>query len=117
MALDENGRRLFVVCRKPARLLVFNIESGKIVSQLDCVGDSDDVFYDSQRKRVYASGGEGAIWVYGQRDADHYEQLARVATASGARTGLFVAGLSRLFLAVPHRGEQSAAIRVYEVVE
>jgi DNA-binding beta-propeller fold protein YncE len=117
MALDENGRRLFVVCRKPARLLVFNIDSGKVVAQLDCVGDSDDIFYDSKRKRIYASGGEGAISVYAQRDADHYEQIAKLATASGARTGLFVASLSRLFLAVPHRGEQSAAIRVYEVVE
>jgi len=117
MALDENSRRLFVVCRKPARLLVFDIDSGKIVAQLDSVGDSDDVFYDSQRKRVYASGGEGAVWVYGQRDVDRYEQLGRVATVSGARTGLFVPELSRLFLAVPHRGEQSAAIRVYAVVE
>ena len=61
MALDENSRRLFVVCRKPARLLVFDIDFGKIVAQLDSVGDSDDVFYDSQRKQIYASGGEGQV--------------------------------------------------------
>jgi hypothetical protein len=37
-----------------------------------------------------------------------------VSTAAGARTGLFVPALHRLFLAVPHRGAQAAEVRVYE---
>ena len=38
-----------------------------------------------------------------------------VKTAAGARTALFVPELHRLFIAVPHRGEQPAAIRAFEV--
>jgi hypothetical protein len=37
------------------------------------------------------------------------------ATAAGARTSLFVAEQDRLYLAVPHRGDQRAEIRVYEI--
>jgi hypothetical protein len=35
-------------------------------------------------------------------------------TAPGARTGLFVPALNRLFVAVPHRGLQSAKVLVYD---
>src|SRR5262249_11319767 len=44
MALDEKEHRLFVVTRLPARLLVFNTETGIIVQELGAVGDCDDVF-------------------------------------------------------------------------
>lgn len=114
MALDEIDHRLFIGCRNPAKMLVLDTESGKTVSSIACCGDTDDVFFDAARKRIYVSGGEGCIATITQRDADQYELVARTATASGARTSLFVPGLSRLYLAVPHRGSQTAEIRVYE---
>src|ERR1700758_5117840 len=43
MALDERDRRLFVVTRMPARLLVFDTNNGNIVQKLPAVGDCDDV--------------------------------------------------------------------------
>jgi hypothetical protein len=46
MALDEKDHRLFVVTRLPARLLVLDTASGKIIQSLSSVGDCDDVFYD-----------------------------------------------------------------------
>jgi hypothetical protein len=55
------------------------------------------------------------VEVFRQRDADHYETDGRITTAPGARTGLFVPALNRLFVAVPHRGLQSARVLVYEV--
>jgi YVTN family beta-propeller protein len=117
MALDEGDGRLFIVCRKPAVLLVVDTGSGAVVTKLPTVGDSDDVFYDQRRKRIYVSGGEGAIAVYQQKDRDQYGEIARVETAKGARTSLFVPELSRFFLAVRQVGENAAAIRVYEVGE
>ena len=39
------------------------------------IGDCDDVFYDSGRKRIYATGGEGGISIFEQKDADHYREL------------------------------------------
>jgi hypothetical protein len=81
------------------------------------VGDSDDVFYDQKHKRIYASGGEGAITVYQQQDADHYSKIAQLETVKGARTSLFVPQLNRLFLAVRQDGENAAAIRIYDVTD
>ncbi|HEX9446002.1 MAG TPA: YncE family protein [Candidatus Binatia bacterium] len=114
MALDEEHHRLFVVTRKPAKLVVFDTESGRIVASLDAPGDADDVFYDAAKRRIYVSGGEGAIGVFRQVDADRYEAVGKIATAAGARTSLFVSELGRLYLAAPHRGSQTAEIRVYE---
>lgn len=115
MALDEANQRLFVGCRTPAQLLVYDTTSGQVVAPLPIVGDTDDVFYDADTQRVYVSGGGGAISVFQQQDADQYPWLATIPTADGARTSLFVPEFGRLYLAVPHRGEQLAEIRVYEV--
>ena len=115
MALDEADHRLFVVCRHPARLLVLDTSTGKLIASLPVVGDSDDLYYDAARKRIYAIGGEGAISVFEQQDADHYGELARITTAPGARTGYFSPDLRRLFVAVRRRGSQPAAILIYEV--
>lgn len=113
MALDERDHRLFVVTRLPARLLVFDTNTGTIIQRIPAVGDCDDVFYDSKRKRIYASGGDGAISVFEQKDPDHYAELARIATVKGARTSYFSPELDRLFLAVRHEGSQPAAIQVF----
>ena len=113
MALDEADHRLFVVTRFPARFLVFDTTTGKTVQRLAAVGDCDDVFYDQLRKRIYASGGDGAISVFEQQDADHYKELARITTVKGARTSFFSPDFDRLFLAVRREGTQAAAIWVF----
>lgn len=113
MALDDRDHRLFVVTRLPARLIVLDTQDGKHIAALPTIGDCDDVFYDEPRRRIYAIGGEGRIAVYQQRDADHYEELGRINTFSGARTGFFSPELDRLYVAVRERGSQSAEIRVY----
>lgn len=116
MALDESNRRLFVGCRKSPRLLVLDTMSGKTVASALIDGDTDDLFYDSALRRIYVSCGVGLIDVIQQTDADHYQMTAKIPTAAGARTSLFVPALNRFYLAVPHRGPQPAEIRVYEVL-
>jgi DNA-binding beta-propeller fold protein YncE len=114
MALDEANHRLFVGCRRPAKVLIYDTMAGKLVGSTDIVGDTDDLFYDAARKRLYVSGGEGFIDVLQQSDPDHLTRLAQIPTAAGARTALFVPDQNRLYLAVPHRGAQKAEIRVFE---
>jgi DNA-binding beta-propeller fold protein YncE len=114
MALDEANHRLFVGCRSPAKVLVYDTTTGAQTMSFDIVGDTDDLFFDAARKRVYVSGGEGFIDAF-QHEAGRFTRLAHVPTAAGARTSLFVAAESRLYLAVPHRGAQKAEIRVYDV--
>jgi hypothetical protein len=115
MALDEGDGRLFIVCRTPAVLLVMDTHTGSIVAKLPTVGDSDDISYDQRRRRVYVTGGEGAIAVYQQNDRDRYSKIAQVATASGSRTSLLVPELNRLFVAVRQQGESPAAIREFDL--
>jgi YVTN family beta-propeller protein len=113
MALDEEDHRLFIVCRLPARLVVMDTNTGKVIEKLSVIGDSDDVFYDKARKRVYATGGEGGISVYQQQDPDHHNQIANVPTVKGARTSFFSPALSKMFVAVRRQGSELAAIRIY----
>jgi DNA-binding beta-propeller fold protein YncE len=115
MALDEAHHRLLIGCRAPAQLLALDTESGAIKASVAIVGDTDDLFYDAENRRVYVIGGEGFVDVFDQNDANHYTRLARYPTAPGARTGLFVPALKELFVAVPHRGAELASILVYEV--
>ena len=115
MALDEANHRLFVGCRVPSKMVVLNTESGDVVAKIDISGDPDDVFYDSKRHRIYAICGAGKIDVVEQTDANTYKAFAKIDTAKGARTGLFVPERETLFVAVPHRGSQQAEICCYAI--
>ena len=77
------------------------------------VGDTDDLFYDGAKKRLYVTGGNGFLDVTDAGGAQ-FTRVAHISTAAGARTSLYVPEQNRLYLAVPHRGSQRAEIRVYE---
>jgi DNA-binding beta-propeller fold protein YncE len=113
MALDEADHRIFVVTRKPAQLVVLDSDSGAMVTSIPCVNDSDDVYYDAGRKRIYAPGGEGFISIIQQIDADHYQSIAKIPTTVGARTGLWYEKRDRFYLAVPATSKQGASLWVY----
>jgi len=122
MALDEPDHRLFIVTRTPPRLVVYDTNSGQVVATQPCVADVDDLYYDANHKRVYIPGGQGFIDVFQQKDADHYERLARIPTVIGARTAGYTArigkkGQDRLFLAIPSTPGKEAAVWAYTVQE
>jgi DNA-binding beta-propeller fold protein YncE len=116
IALDEPHRRLFVGLRKPPQFVVVDTDSGKVITSTESVGLIDGVSFDAAHSRIYVSGGEGFISVYQQRDADRYENLARIPTGYLARTSLFVPELNRLYVALPKQGGREAEIRAYEPV-
>ena len=112
MTLDEAHHRLFVACRTPASLLVFDTGSGKTVASVETVS-SDDIFYDASKGRIYVVG-SGVIDVFQQRDPDHYGKIASYPTGADAGTGFFVPEWRELFVAVPSSGQKAAEILVYE---
>jgi DNA-binding beta-propeller fold protein YncE len=112
MALDEIEGRLVVGYREPPLLAVFDMSSGTLVARLPACGDTDDVFFDASRQRIYLSCGAGFIDVIQQRD-DGYQELARIPTVPGARTALFVPERDRLYLAVRASGGEGAAVWVF----
>ena len=115
MALDETNHRLFIGCRSPSKLVVLNTESGNLVASIGISSDIDDIFYDSKRHRIYAICSAGKIDIIEQTSADAYKVLAKIDTANGARTGLFVPERDTIFVAVPHRGSQEAEIRAHQI--
>jgi hypothetical protein len=76
MALDEAHHRLFVATWTPSRMLVFDTETGKEISAGETAGPSDDLFYDSQRGRVYVLTGAGFLEVFQDRDHIQYDNRA-----------------------------------------
>ena len=112
MAIDPEGHRVLVVFRSPPTIMALVIPDGSIAAQVETCGDADDVFVDLLRHRVYVSCGEGVVDVF-EQDQAGYRRLARVPTAAGARTSLFVPDLDRLFVAVRESASEPAAIWVF----
>jgi hypothetical protein len=111
MTLDPASARLFIACRKPPRLAVYDSGAGNFLSQTSCVGDADDMFYDAKLKRVYVIGGEGFVDVFQVSDTSQEPtRLARLPTAPRARTGLFIPDLQMLTVAAPHTTNRPAAV-------
>src|SRR5260370_3822404 len=57
LAFDETDHRLFGGSRTPPLLIALDTESGKQLTRLEGVSGIDDLWYDAEHKRIYASGG------------------------------------------------------------
>ena len=112
MALDDTARHVIVAFRDPARLAVFAMANGAIIAERDTCGDSDDVFFDPNRKRVYVVCGAGFIDVF-DAAGGAYQRLARLPTIPGARTALFIPALDLFALGVRASGKEPAALWLY----
>jgi len=115
MAFDAISARLFIACRKPPCLAVYESHAGSLLSQTACVGDADDLFYDAKLKRVYVIGGEGFVDVFQVSDtAQEPARLAHLPTAPRARTGLFIPELRMLTVAAPPTTNGPAAVLLFQ---
>lgn len=111
MALDEADHRLFTVTRNPPELIVFNTRTGRQVATVPgIVGESDDVYFDAVRKRIYVIGGQGYVSVVQQIGPDRYGLIANVPTKVGARTGSWSARDGVLYVGVQAEGGAPAQI-------
>jgi DNA-binding beta-propeller fold protein YncE len=127
MQFDEATHRLFMVTRKPSRLIVVNTETGKEVTSLPLAEYADDLAYDAANHRLYVPCGgnnmehsEGFITVIEQRGADDYKVIGNIPTKPGAKTARLVPELNRYYVGVPqpgpHKLDQVAEILVFEVL-
>lgn len=115
LALDEAHRHVLAIFRRPAKLGVFRARDGRLLAAVDTCRDADDVFVDAKRNRVYVICGQGAIDVLDWQN-DRYSRLVRIPTGAGARTGLFVPELDRLFVAVRATSDTPPAVWVYRPI-
>jgi hypothetical protein len=107
LAIAPDGGWFALAYRLPAGLQVRSM-AGEVVSTRPGCGDADDLFVDGDRFLLVC--GAGHVDVSSTTHAD--SQIVRIATAPGARTGLFVPELHSLIVAIPARGSTSAALWV-----
>jgi YVTN family beta-propeller protein len=114
MFLDKANHRMFVGCRKPAAVLVYNYH-GRVLQNIPIAGDADDLFYDARNKLIYASCGAGSIEIIRQIDVDNYQKTKGVVTSPGARTSLLIPELNLLCVAAPGQNkDKPAKVLVYK---
>jgi YVTN family beta-propeller protein len=111
MALDPTRGSVYSVFRRPAALGVFEMQNSRLLYSVSTCADSDDVFLEARRSRIYVSCGEGYIGVFAQ-EGDRYKSLGRISTAAGARTSFFDPSIDRLLLAARATAEAPASIWV-----
>jgi DNA-binding beta-propeller fold protein YncE len=86
MAIDSADRRLFVVCSGNARLVVFSLDTHRVMTSIPIGGGPDCVAFDAALHRVYATGRSGVLSVTQQDAPDAYHQLDRISLHFGAHT-------------------------------
>jgi len=101
--VDVKGQRLFVAGVANHTLEVIDLKSGQRVRTIPDLEEPQGVYYDA-----------GFLEVFQQKDADHYDRIARYATPPGTQTGLFVPELGKLFADVQGRDKQPSEVLVYE---
>ena len=116
VAFDSSQHRLYVVCRSPGMVVVMNSDTGAAVDTQPAPLRADEVQYDPNTHRLYVPGGEGYMGIYDTSDPNHLKLVDKVTTAPGAKTGLLLPQMHRLFLAVsPGDSKATAKVLTYEV--
>src|SRR6202051_1365140 len=117
-AFDEKNHRLLLGTRTPPKMMVMDSSTGKEVATLPTVEGMDGVYFNEKQKRIYVSGGRdndvGYIFIYQQKDADHYEAIGKIPTKSGAGTSFWSPELNRFYIGAPASDKEEAAILVFE---
>ena len=113
MAIDESRHIIFIGYRHPAKLVALDENNGRTIAATDLIGDADDLYFDGRSKKIYASGGGGAINVY-LFENSAFRQITAVATHSGARTSLLIPALNTFILAERATGNDAAQLNFYK---
>jgi len=96
LVYDKETKRLFAGCEK--MLIVLNAENGSIVDKITIGDGCDGVAFDSNKKIIFTSNGEGNLSVIKEISADKYSSLGNYPTKRGARTITINANTGTLYL-------------------
>ena len=111
IAMDEANRRLFVVTRKPGKLVVLNADTGAQIVEFKAPERTDQVTWDPGNRRIYVTGGEGWTSIVEQSGPDAYAEAAKLTTLPGAKTAILDGPNARFWIAASP-GESKAVGKV-----
>lgn len=98
LAYDPATNRLFSVCRKPARLVVLDAGTGRIVQTLPIGAGVDAVVFEKDLKVVMTSNGEGTVTIVHQDSPDAYSIVQTLTTKPGQKTMVHRGTTHRIYL-------------------
>ncbi len=129
MTLDPANDRLFVVTRKPARLISLSALDGSILGETPCPPESDDLFFDARSGWVAVigggalpagsdPGGAGAsLDLFAIDGSGRPSRLGGLALPPHGRTGTLVAERRTIYVAIPATTDRPAEVREYRLPE
>jgi DNA-binding beta-propeller fold protein YncE len=86
MAVDSELRRAFAVCSANSKLVVFDLETHRVIMSLKIGGGPDSVAFDPTLHRIYSAGKAGKLTVIQQDGPNAYRVLDEIHTHYGAHT-------------------------------
>jgi DNA-binding beta-propeller fold protein YncE len=86
MAIDSEQRRAFAVCSANSKLVVFDLETHRVITSLKIGGGPDSVVFDPTLHRIYSAGKAGKLTVIQQDGPNAYRVLDEIRTHYGAHT-------------------------------
>jgi DNA-binding beta-propeller fold protein YncE len=107
LAIDRAHHRLFSACANKT-LVVLDATSGARVATLPIGSGVDAAAFDSKRRLVYSSNGEGTLTVIREDDPNHYHVDQTVTTERGARTCALDPGTGILYTVTAEFGPPPA---------
>ncbi len=99
----------------PAKIIIYDTDAGNTLGMIEVAQDVDDIFYDPRSNACMPLAVQDSSASSGKPKRTALQLWPKIAPPKGARTSLFVPEQGRMYLAVPHRGEQPAAVRVYRL--
>jgi DNA-binding beta-propeller fold protein YncE len=113
MAINPVDHVVFIGYRRPAKLVALNATTGETIAEADMVSDIDDLYYDERSKKLYASGGGGAINVFKFTNSK-LTMTANIPTKGGARTSLLISSLN-IFCLAERADSKPAQLQVFTI--
>jgi outer membrane protein assembly factor BamB len=103
MQIDPEHHRLFVGCRKPAKLIVLNTEDGHVLADLPIGAGCDAVKFDAGN--IFASCREGVLNVAKETSHGKFEIIQTLKTRVGAKTMALDHATHSIYLPTAEFGE------------
>lgn len=117
LALDADGKRLFVGGRSGDEMAVLDTQSGKLLQNIAAPGEITTLSFDPHNRELYAPGGIGQLAIYSEGADGLLHVVGRMPTRRGAHSGVLDTDSGRYYLAVPASAGKPAEIRVYLVID
>jgi hypothetical protein len=95
--MDSRNHRLFVACRSQV-IVVMDAGTGQVVTRLPIGATVDAAAFDSEKRLLFASNGDGTLSIFHQESADSYRDLGSIRTHANAKTMAFDPKTRKIYL-------------------